>query len=283
MPIPSYASWKQRTNRGLLTPRSDELGAVDVALENYDRTQTPATFQQLKKALDDWIRLKGPAWRKTSTRNADLVVQELYDALHPKATASALPAQGWNASAATTGWNTVTVVSGRTPQLYRQAFPNECGPSCVATVGRLLGHQLDITRCRTKVGTIDHNRPPGMAHGLHDWKTDWSYMTSLTQALSQDGVRMAHTRKNLDASIYKSFCEGRSLANPAILRVAWADGTGHFVVTIGKNGKSGQTFVEILDPCYGYQRVDLARFPDYKPGGGIADGTLDRHWSIETT
>src|SRR5262245_25808875 len=120
-------------------------------------------------------------------------------------------------------WSNATLSDGTVVQLYMQQFNNECGPSCVATVGRLFGKGMDIGPARTVVGSVDYNRPPGGGMG-HDWTKDWSYMTSLTQALSQYGIRMAHTKKNQSAGNYKTFCEGRHLRNPAILRVEWSTG-----------------------------------------------------------
>jgi len=184
-------------------------------------------------------------------------------------------------------WTQETLCNGTTVQLYMQQFENECGPSCVATVGRMFGRGMDIGPARTKVGAIDHNRPPGNSIG-HDWQQDWAYMTSLTQGLSQYGVRMAHTRKDLAINDYRQFCEKRHLQSPAILRVKWRDESGHFVVTVGKNRAQQQKFIEILDPAFGYQRVILTDFPNYRvlnpaTRDVIAQGILDRMWSVETT
>lgn len=186
-------------------------------------------------------------------------------------------------------WTQVTLHNGSTVDLYLQAFAQECGPSSVATIGRLMGKNLDIGPARIKVGSVDHNRPPGAAFGGggHDWQQDWSYMTSLTQALSAYGVRMSHTRKRLTPGVYKKFVEDARQNRPRILRVAWQDGSGHFVVTVGRNGADQQSFVEILDPAYGYQRVSLVDFPTYSPRDPVtrvvtARGTLDRFWSVET-
>jgi hypothetical protein len=70
---------------------------------------------------------------------------------------------------------------------------------------------------------------------------------------------------------------------PAILRVAWAGGGGHFVVSVGQNGNDAQDFIEILDPYYGYQPVKLSSVPNYSPadsnGATLANGKLDRYWS----
>jgi len=184
-------------------------------------------------------------------------------------------------------WTQVVLQSGLQADLYRQQFDQECGPSCVATVARMVtGRAADIAPARREVGKIDHNRPAGNIGMVHDWGRDWSYLTSLTQALSKYGVRTACTRNGLSALSYSRFCEGRTTKKPAILRVEWTDGSGHFVVTVGKNGTPAQTFIEILDPAYGHQRVPMGTFPAYAPidsttGVVAANGTLDRDWSVE--
>ena len=182
-------------------------------------------------------------------------------------------------------WSSFNLSDGTSVQLYLQQFDNECGPSCVATVGRIFGKGMDIGPARTAVGNIDHNKPPGGAL-WHDWTKDWSYMTSLTQALSQYGLRMAHTKKNQSAGNYQTFCEGRYLKSPAILRVRWTGGGGHFVVTVGKN-KATRDYIEILDPAFGYQQVPVSGFPEYKPRDAhntvLGTGEFDRFWSVETT
>jgi hypothetical protein len=183
------------------------------------------------------------------------------------------------------GWIDVNLHDGSTVKLYKQEFANECGPSCVATISRIFGRIGDIALVRRTIGDVDHHHPP--SGGRHDWHLDWAYMESLTQALSQRGFRMVRTRKDLAPNEYKQFCERKYLMSPAILRVAWADGSGHFVVTVGKNRSLVQDFIEILDPAFGYQRVSLINFPAYAPrdavtGIVVANGTLDRFWSVET-
>lgn len=157
-------------------------------------------------------------------------------------------------------WTTVTLYSGAQVDLYMQQFRQECGPSCVATIGRILGKGMDIGPARRKVGKID----PSYFYGPHAWDAEGAYIESLTAALAEYGVRMAHTRSFSPAN-YKTFCEGRTLRNPAILQIRWRSGGMHFVVTVGKNGADQQSFIEILDPGYGYQRASLHDFPEYGP------------------
>jgi ABC-type bacteriocin/lantibiotic exporter with double-glycine peptidase domain len=184
------------------------------------------------------------------------------------------------------GWTNVTLHNGLTVALYKQRFANDCGPSCVATVGRLFGMDMDIEPARKVIGSVDYKHPPSIQEGC-DWIANWAYMTALTQALSSYGVDMAYTLHDVPADKFMSFCEARHQKSPAILRVEWANGDGHFVVTVGKNGATQQDFIEILDPAHGYQRVSLSKFPIYMPRDPIthtkvAEGTLDRYWSVKT-
>jgi len=67
--VMSYEEWMRDTKRGLFTPRSSELGAIDTALQEYDTGgKTRRKLIDLKTALDAWIRKKGAGW-KDSTRN----------------------------------------------------------------------------------------------------------------------------------------------------------------------------------------------------------------------
>jgi len=83
-------------------------------------------------------------------------------------------------------WIQVNLHDGTTVQLYMQQFANECGPSCVATIGRIfLGTGLDIGAARTTVGAVDHNRPPGGGMG-HDWQRERS-QTAYTKTANYAG------------------------------------------------------------------------------------------------
>jgi len=92
MPIPTYESWKTRTERGFFTPRSKQLKAIDEALKTYNKVKSEPNKAALKDKLDKWIAYKGAGW-KTSTRNTDHVVEELLQALNPYRVAPT----GWTA------------------------------------------------------------------------------------------------------------------------------------------------------------------------------------------
>jgi hypothetical protein len=86
MPIMDYKTWMSETKRGILTPRSAELVAIDKALQRYDAGKTFDNLEALKNALDVWIRSKGAGWR-TSTRNkngtVERLLQQVTEALGP--------------------------------------------------------------------------------------------------------------------------------------------------------------------------------------------------------
>ncbi|MGB3266028.1 MAG: hypothetical protein WBA89_18950 [Microcoleus sp.] len=179
-------------------------------------------------------------------------------------------------------WQSVTLDGGKMVNLYIQEFTQECGPSCVVMISRLLGFSTDIARARHLVGKEDRNKPPGAwKDGLHDFSTDWSYMESLTQALVSVGIKGAKTFKDKTKTEYQKFCESRDEKTPAILRLQWYHGGGHFVVTIGKNTNKDKNFIEILDPFYGYKKVDIGVFPDYIINGKCI-GQLDKNFSVAT-
>lgn len=84
MVMPTYDQWMSDTKRGIFTPRSKQLEAVDAALKDYYKVPagTPQKLTALKNALNAWIAYKGPGWR-TSTRNTNGIVAQLYAALFP--------------------------------------------------------------------------------------------------------------------------------------------------------------------------------------------------------
>lgn len=76
MPIMKHSEWMAATRRGLLTPRSAHLVAIDDALAQYERTKAALDLKSLKKAVGAWCGSKGPAW-KSSTRNSKGAVEQL--------------------------------------------------------------------------------------------------------------------------------------------------------------------------------------------------------------
>jgi hypothetical protein len=74
--IMSYDTWMSETKRGILTPRSTELKAIDTALQNYTNGRNRVKLQALRRALDAWIAAKGAGWR-ISARNRNGTVETL--------------------------------------------------------------------------------------------------------------------------------------------------------------------------------------------------------------
>lgn len=75
----NYEEWMERTNRGLLKPRSVELKAVDAEFKKVVVLKDISQLAALRKALDNWKKSQGPMWR-ASIRNHEGAVDEL-DAL----------------------------------------------------------------------------------------------------------------------------------------------------------------------------------------------------------
>ena len=72
--IMSIDAWMKETKRGLLTPRSKELTAIDDALKAYHVTHN---LELLRTSIEKWMKSKGSGWRK-STRNSKGTVSKLY-------------------------------------------------------------------------------------------------------------------------------------------------------------------------------------------------------------
>jgi hypothetical protein len=75
--IMSKNIWMKETKRGLLTPRSKQLTAIDDALDAYHGSQNPINLGLLRKMIENWMKSKGSGWRK-STRNSRGTVSKLY-------------------------------------------------------------------------------------------------------------------------------------------------------------------------------------------------------------
>ncbi|MBI5385825.1 MAG: hypothetical protein HZA90_14200 [Verrucomicrobia bacterium] len=79
MAIPTYDDWIKNTALGWNQPRSSRLKKVDDALKAYWKAPGHQTQKAIRMALADWIRWKGPNWKK-SERNKPprCIVEELY-------------------------------------------------------------------------------------------------------------------------------------------------------------------------------------------------------------
>jgi hypothetical protein len=83
MAILDRGEWKRRTKRGLLTPRSSELEAIDRAMATYYDHPGIKALTTIKEALDAWIAKKGVNW-SDSTRNTNGAVDELKQAVESR-------------------------------------------------------------------------------------------------------------------------------------------------------------------------------------------------------
>lgn len=91
MTMPTYDEWKKRTARGIFTPRSKKLEAVDTAYKAYDKDKSPTNKATLRTKLKEWMDSKDDY--TISTRNKDGVVDEVWSAVQPHRVAPT----GWTA------------------------------------------------------------------------------------------------------------------------------------------------------------------------------------------
>ncbi len=68
----TYRQWMDETKRGVFTPRSTALKALDQAFETLSRTRQPNDEIKLADKLKAWLDTKGATW-KQSTRNSTKV------------------------------------------------------------------------------------------------------------------------------------------------------------------------------------------------------------------
>lgn len=74
----NYDNWISETKRGLFTPRSSKLEAIDHALKTYKTNPSQQNLKNILKTLNSWQKAKGQgdAWRR-STRNRNGAVDKL--------------------------------------------------------------------------------------------------------------------------------------------------------------------------------------------------------------
>lgn len=74
--LPTYEEWMAATKLGLLKPRSSRLERIDKALKAVQAAPSVKSANELRAAITDWIRWKGPNW-KQSERNKNHIVEVL--------------------------------------------------------------------------------------------------------------------------------------------------------------------------------------------------------------
>ena len=180
-------------------------------------------------------------------------------------------------------WHKVNV-DGRQFWHYRQQLDNECGPSCVAMISRIMNHDLmDPSITRKWVAQFDQRHHESFKP---DWNRDWSYITSLQFALTQLKIRSARTITGANTERYRTLLWRRTTANkPSIVRVQWSPGGGHFIVCLGRSSAHGAAKLNFLDPANdaGLMTVhEWMLIPSYNPPYSMVAGYLDKNYLVTT-
>ena len=282
----NYTTWMSETKRGVTTPRSTALKAVDAAFQAANDTQTCGTAAgtNLVNALKAWVAAqaaKGGNWR-TSTRNAtkDLqnrgTVERLMRDLQAKAMFAGTFAQHLNAVAPVVAQNT-NYAPGKWQSVkdddgnWHEFFYQEKGNSCVCAsivmmkrmINSLAASQLSEQEIRGVLALAETgNLNEGIssvgiaAQNHHKWDTTG---TNLTQALKTLQVKphSVSAARQVAGNSGQGLLDTLNAATPkrpAMIAWLWSGGGGHATVCIGPTKDGGR--LKILDPWTGIQYID---------------------------
>ena len=294
--------WIAHTKRGLFTPRSKRLVAVDEALSAYHNRPGTPTGIALFKALMAWIEKKGDNW-KASTRNSlaeqpggkgtvETLLREVI-ALNPTFAGQATKALGANKAPVGEIMKNGAKLSqkaanGRWYEIPIQSEENSCGPCCLRLVLKIvLNKDIGEEVLRELVEVAEEGGGSGGSlgkggvlnpGGAHDWGPGGGGTWLIKGALEAAGVKSVRHYDNADA------LQTSTDKKPVIGVVAWANGGLHYVVAVGRN-RSNDALV-VLDPYYGAQSVPIKANgspANYKPvdSNGTVMGEATWHpWSL---
>ena len=298
----SHQYWIERTRRGLTTPRSSGLKAIDAALLAYGHKRNLHNQNQLFKAVRDWVKAKGTNW-KASTRNSKIersgkgTVETLLDELFALQPAYRHELSGYLSSAKLPtpnlmkygAMNSQADEDGHWYELPVQSEESSCGPCSMRILIKLVRNEsVSEDYLQELVEFVEEGRAfqgslgQGGAiarGGVHDWSITGSGSWLIPEALA--AAKIPNTQST-DPNHLLRVTQGQ----PAIGVVEWPNGGLHYVVAACKT-RSGDKLV-ILDAYYGVQHVDITgnTLGDYEPTD--ADGmVLDRGtwypWVCATT
>lgn len=282
MAIMTAEHWKKQTAR-MLRKRSDELRAIDDALEAYHTKKGTPTLTSLVKAIEDWLKLKGNNW-KASIRNSKLeaggkgTVETLIDEVIKLLPAAAVTFNKYTSkpkmpvgqvmkNGALTNQKDI---DGNWHALPIQAEGNSCGPACLRIVSKLVNNDdigEDFIRelyeaAEEDTGYVGSLGTGGILEsgGAHNWDDDGTSMTLMPKMLGAFNKPIKAEFFNYNQPLIHA-----TKSKPVVLRIGWSDGSGHFVVTTGFNRARNR--IIILDPWYGTQSItcDGSTIGDYKP------------------
>ncbi|MEM7231931.1 MAG: hypothetical protein AAF517_07145 [Planctomycetota bacterium] len=276
----TYQTWKDETSRGIFSPRSRALGAVDSAFQDYEKTRGTPGLIRLSEALVAWMRSKATAggW-ECSTRNAKKVlglgtVERLVKDLlqNPTLRGKLAPFLATKTKTPAVTLEVGKKISqkdddGKFHSIALQTKDNSCGPGCIRIVAKLVNNE-DIGEDYLRV-LVENAEEGASALGLggvvkssgtHNWGPGGHGTWLVPAALKslRPSIRAIHSN-----SVSKLVSTSKK--KPAIAVVAWTGNRGlHYVVVAGKmsNGKA-----LVLDPFYGVQSVGITagKLDNYRP------------------
>jgi hypothetical protein len=291
--------WMTQTKRGLFTPRSKKLEAIDDAFEAYElavrsRQGTTRASTHLFNTVIEWIKSKGSSW-KSSTRNSRIepggkgTVETLLNdllGLNPVFRAQAAPYLSQSAPPPPPlmqygAKNRQKDVDGGWHEIPVQTQENSCGPCSIRMVIKLVTNQdVGEEYLRELVEMVEEGGAYGgslgrggvlQRGGAHDWSPTGGGTWLIPAAL--DAVRPPiKTSHGADPSVLLQ----TSKKKPAIGVVKWANGALHYVVAAGRSHDG--TKLIILDPYYGVQAAPVVAnaLGDYCPTNPSNGATLAR-------
>jgi len=277
----SHQHWMERTRRGLMTPRSTRLKAIDGALLSYGNKKTLNNQNLLFKAVRDWVKGKGTNW-KASTRNSKIeragmgTVEALLDDLFALQPAYRLELTGYLGSAKLPAprlmqygaLNSQADEDGHWYEIPVQSEESSCGPCSMRIVIKLVQNEsVSEDYLQELVEFVEEGqgfqgslgKGGVMARGgVHDWSVTGSGSWLIPEALA--AAKIPNTTGTEPNQLLRV-----TPKQPAIGVVEWQNGGLHYVVA-ARRTRSADKLV-ILDAYYGVQHVDIGSgaLSDYEP------------------
>jgi hypothetical protein len=293
----NYTTWMAETKRGITTPRSTQLKAVDNAFSTCKDTATGSLPQRkaLVDALVAWIGFKGGNWRQ-STRNAtvdgtgkgtverllrDLSADSTFKGkLNQYLTAGVAPVVRSNAYIPGK-WDTAKDEDGHCYEFIRQQKGNSCVCATIVMVKRafhnLSASQLGEEQIRglmalEETGNLNKGisaiSQPAQNH--HDWDNVGTGPTRAVNVLKVNPYPVKNARRMAEKSGQTLLDALRkcSRKQPGLVGWRWSAGGGHFTMCCGPT-EDGSKLV-IVDPWTGIGYVDntVNGFTSYQNGTG---------------
>jgi len=307
-PMMKLTHWKDQTKRGLLTPRSKKLEAIDKAFEAYElalknRQGTTIPLTNLFNALIAWLESKGSDWR-SSTRNSKIepggkgTVETLLNELLALNPTFRMKAAGYLAKSAPPppplmqhgARNRQKNEDGHWFEIPVQTKENSCGPCSIRLVIKLVRNEdvaedylRELVEIAEEGGAYGGSLGQGgvlQGGGVHDWSPTGGGTWLVPEALKAAKIPCSHTTNPKDLL-------RTSEKKPAIAVVAWTGGGLHYIVVAGPNSNGAR--MTILDPFYGVQSVpvtsgNLGKYEPRDPQTGaiLAEGNW-YNWVCKVT